>query len=130
MFGMVVSVPQPKKKTCLFNPEETLALAFDGVRRVGDHNFNRRLWQVHELKMKKGGNNAPMKHTPRKIFPWNPEIFPMEKPSLSGPMLILGGIPSSHRIILVLVIGGIILSPTGRRQYILLGVWAVCQLGD
>ena len=35
--------------------EETLALAFDGVRRVGDHNFNRRLWQVHELKMKKKG---------------------------------------------------------------------------
>ena len=123
-----------QKKTCLFHPEETLALAFDGVRRVGDHNFNRRLWQVHELKMKKGGNNALMKHTPRKIFPWNPEIFPLEKenhlpkPSLSGPMLILGGVPSSHRIILVLVIGGIILSP--RRQYILLGVWAVCQLGD
>ena len=29
----------PNQKNCLFNPEETLALAFDGVRRVGDHNF-------------------------------------------------------------------------------------------
>ena len=38
----------PNQKNCLFNPEETLALAFDGVRRVGDHNFNRR------LKMTKG----------------------------------------------------------------------------
>ena len=119
----------PAKKTCLFNPEETLALAFDGVRRVGDHNFNS-TWVEDE---ERGETMHSWNIHPGRFSHGTLRFFPLEKenhlpkPLLSGPMLVLGGVPSSHRIIMVLVVGGIILSP--RRQSILV-VWAVCQLGD